>query len=795
MAGYIRNRREAPGSKEGALFIRGQDGGLILSNDLAHELKNMHTADEGTLRSVWGPAVYVPLKKNLALTGPSDVTLRGGTQPPSALNFQGVASSVASVVIPELASPDNYTPVYGKRQHGIHHATLQNGERDVLLLHTGAELWEFRGWGRDWRRLISVPAGPHGVKGTLRDDDASRFPTQFETVGNGVVIVPQDSRAYFYDGEIIAPLGFSEKPASPTPLGPDNSTGLNDAISGDDNDEVLGINDTGYAHSGLWACKEKFNPSGMEYGFGLCRVGTTNPYLTGVDGSVFEDGLIDPGEWRCRAQYIDVFGNLSAPSDPSDPATTSRQGTMVKLSGKAAFIDAKGKKKPMAVENTKLQLAWTGIPTGPEHCIARMLYRTKDLVNSGDAKYYALPQNASATLSALATLNDNVCTIYPDNMADGFLGAELLDVVPVPQFRLCRSAFGRLFIGNLLSDEGKIMFSQPGAWGTFKRGDVIFPDASGGEITGMWRCTKGLLAFTSTSTFLINAGSGPDDFSVAPISQEIGCEAPNSIQTLEDGRVIWLGRSGFYSFDGTQIASESSALRRLFKRLTVARFRQACSAFDPTSGEYRCWVSSNGSTENDLCLIMRSNKWRTRTDVLPRDVCVTDDPRGYMLAAGSVSDDAANRDGVYLLDHAVSPLDTNLRAATDSREALIETVWLQGYESKKKETIPSVFLWFRESDTSSVSVEVMRDWREDIVETVETARFSTVDRPPVWGDAVLGGLDDKFRRRRPYWNRVQIYLPSSEVFKLRIRGTGFWEFIGLSFDMSPRTFGNAQLPG
>jgi hypothetical protein len=166
-----------------------------------------------------------------------------------------------------------------------------------------------------------------------------------------------------------------------------------------------------------------------------------------------------------------------------------------------------------------------------------------------------------------------------------------------------------------------------------------------------------------------------------------------------------------------------------------------------------------------------------------------------MLAAGSVSDDAANRDGVYLLDHAVSPLDTNLRAATDSREALIETVWLQGYESKKKETIPSVFLWFRESDTSSVSVEVMRDWREDIVETVETARFSTVDRPPVWGDAVLGGLDDKFRRRRPYWNRVQIYLPSSEVFKLRIRGTGFWEFIGLSFDMSPRTFGNAQLPG
>ena len=179
MAGYIRNRREVPSGKQGALFIRGQDDGLILSNELAHELKNMYTADEGTLQSVWGPTPFVPMSKSLVptlepgelATGRLDRPIKEGERPPSCGRFLGDSDSLPTSYPPELLDSDLDYPIYGRQQHGIHHAILQNGERDILILHTGGELWEFRGWYQNWRRLISVPASSHGVSGVLQDDD------------------------------------------------------------------------------------------------------------------------------------------------------------------------------------------------------------------------------------------------------------------------------------------------------------------------------------------------------------------------------------------------------------------------------------------------------------------------------------------------------------------------------------------------------------------------------------------------------------------------------------------------
>ena len=89
----------------------------------------------------------------------------------------------------------------------------------------------------------------------------------------------------------------------------------------------------------------------------------------------------------------------------------------------------------------------------------------------------------------------------------------------------------------------------------------------------------------------------------------------------------------------------------------------------------------------------------------------------------------------------------------------------------------------------------MRDWSERVIETLESKRYSTIGSTAVWGETALGESDQEFRDRRPYWTRAQIYLPSSETYKFRISGSGFWEFMGISFDESPRFFGGAQLQG
>ena len=153
---YYKNRREVPPGKDGALFLRGQDDGLILPDDIAQEVINMVATDDGTLLTVAGPVAYVPVKTKLVNSANGATLSSVGTRPRSAKNFQDDEELSA---IPELRSCEPTTPVYGKRQHGIFHALLQNGERDVLLLHTGGELWEFRGWNRNWRRLLSNPAG------------------------------------------------------------------------------------------------------------------------------------------------------------------------------------------------------------------------------------------------------------------------------------------------------------------------------------------------------------------------------------------------------------------------------------------------------------------------------------------------------------------------------------------------------------------------------------------------------------------------------------------------------------
>ena len=137
-----------------------------------------------------------------------------------------------------------------------------------------------------------------------------------------------------------------------------------------------------------------------------------------------------------------------------------------------------------------MQVAWTGVPTGPDHCVGRIIYRTKDLVNSGDIKFYELPLNAASVATGFATLPDNVTTVYPDNIPDSFLALPIQEFVPVPKFKLCQIAFGRLWIGNIEGSEGMIRPSMPGQWGTFKKNEELYPDPAGGEITGMRRCDR-----------------------------------------------------------------------------------------------------------------------------------------------------------------------------------------------------------------------------------------------------------------------------------------------------------------
>ena len=160
-----------------------------------------------------------------------------------------------------------------------------------------------------------------------------------------------------------------------------------------------------------------------------------------------------------------------------------------------------------------------------------------------------------------------------------------------------------------------------------------------------------------------------------------------------------------------------------------------------------------------------------------------------MLVGGHLPGDVG-RSGVYLLDHDASPDVPSVPAVKD-REALVETGWLEAADSDKAKTSYVVYLWLRETENTALTIEVLRNWREEVVDVATVARYSEKDIPDFWATTKLGA--GTWRDKRPFWTRAAIHVPSAESVKFRIRGTGGWEFVGIQIKMAPRYYGGAQV--
>ena len=736
--------------------IRMESGKFIPAEGLGAVVENFYPTREGTLRTVWGPIPIVP-----------DYTV----SPPNAPDVQPplIAGDAGSTGVP---------PRYG-RVHGIHHAVLAG--RDILLAHVGSQIWEYRGWLRSWVALIG-PA-PSGAEFTATfptdgsDRNAAGWPTQFETLPNGIVIVPRRSRAFFYDGDVVVPLGYAVVPGAPQPHGPNTSGTAFDEQNAD-----------GYTHDA-----RKGHDSAMHEAFRVCRIGTTTnssalntSFITASSTTVLNDsvlgGWLEAGEFRCKRQWIDRHSNLSPLSPASDEVRLAYQVATQLVGGPADSL--------ISTDLVRKQIAWSALTPGPDGTIGQILYRTMDLKNSGNAGYHELPQDAAGNAQAFATIPDNQTPLYTDNIPDVWLGAAPVEPVAVPLFRLCRQAFSRLFIAY----NGALRWSMVGRWGTFLKDDILYPDPSAAEITGFLKVAGGLLVFTVRSTYLITPNDTGEGFRSAVVSPTIGCVAPNSAQVLPSGEPIWLAQQGFYVFSEGRVLPVYQEIDRYVRRFTPGRVKAAVSAIDQITREYRCWVSLDGDTENTHCFCFQGQGWTHRTDVQASCVAVTQDRRSYMIAGGEVPKLASTGSfiGVWVLDHESQYFQTD----NDAREAIIETSWLNSTLSDIRRTTYKVLLWFVETSNTTLSVEVLRDWRNDVRETPTVPRYPTDDIPAFFGTVRYDSSDTnaKWRRRRPYYTKAEVLVSSAEVVKFRIRGTGMWEFIGLKVMDAPRNAGGHRIP-
>lgn len=751
-------------AKSGPYALRVENGQLLSGQDTASVISNMVPTEEGTLRSIHGPCPY-------------QVTY--GQEFPVGTPY-----------------------AYPGQMHGIGHGLIRGGERDVLLVHSGSRILVHQGFRRSWSTLL----GSGGlIAAEMADDARPRAPTQFEFVPNGVVIVPQQASAYFYDGDEILPLGYSSAPAPPNPIGPRSSLTLENQIDTGPNYEKPGLNDNDYAFDAQYG-----STTGMNPWFGVCRVGTverfpgatvdpaaSTPY--GVAAATTSGQLLD-GRVRAAVQWIDRWGNLSPLSGRSAAVHFDLQRSRTYDAFNTQWNSAK---PDLALK----QIAWSGIQPGPTGTIGRILCRTRDELHSGTDELFEVPDYAAEGLFGFATIPDNVCNVYPDNIPDAWLIRKPVSPVPVGKFRLVRLAFGRLWAGNFQGDPGRIHPSMPGRWGTFLEHEEMYPDSQGKGVTGMWRCDAGLLVCSESATYLIApAVDSFNGFQSRTLSTTAGCVAPSSFATLPDGLTVWLGREGFYGFrsggkEGPQLLPVSdNALAYLLRSRNHGRCVQACAIVDPRTKEYRCWLPVNGSRTNNLCLVFDGKGWRRRDDIEAAAVCVTNDHRGYVLAAGRSTDSVGTvADGVWVQDHQAR------HYVPAAHVSVVETAWMAAARSHERHSPLTISLWIRETRKGALtSIEAMRDWRETPVVQSHTTFTCYTEQaaPPFWGTAVLNdstsdgtakGTPNTYVRRRPLWKRVDLFLPSCESFRLRITGSR-WDFVGFQVDETPQPQGGAQVP-
>lgn len=643
--------------------------------------------------------------------------------------------------------------VYGN-MHGIFHARLERstGVQDVTLIHTGASIYYHRGWERtDPLKLLIGPIGSGAqLEVELTDNNRPQFPTQFELTDRGIVIIPQNrERAYFFDGDTVLPLGYDQTPAPPNAFGPET------AKSTEPNRSGYSVDRSQFEHT---------YTLNRDFGFG--RIGTLEPYTyDNVQG-----GRLIMGSYQGAVQWLDYFGNLSPISPRSNEVVLSSQ----KITNRIP-------------DSLLKHIVWLGLDKGPAGTVSRRLLRTRDTKNSGTNALFIVPGNVGfGTISAEANVPDNYSTVWPDNTPDAWLVAEAPQVIPVPIFKLGRFGMNRFWIANTDDQPGAVIPSMAGRYGTFARNTALYPDPKGGEITGLWSTTGGLMVFTQTSVYLITPNDSGEGFRASALSVDIGCVAPSSIASMADGSVVWLGREGFYRYAGGQLGLISEDIRSTIERINWTRAKGACAIFEPVTREYRCWIPLDASSTNQLGVIYDGTGFRTRYGEKLRSVCVTRDNRKYTLGAGQGRSSTGFDQGVWVLDH-----ETEAREVS-GRNYVIETSWMEWGRSRTRKSPKTIYLGLRESFNGTGTIEVYRDWREGstpaYTDSLNTTLHSPEDPPPFWKAAKLGD-GEEWGKNRPFWKRVDIDIPSCEVYKIIIKTSDPIEFIGLAMDEEPKSGG------
>jgi hypothetical protein len=328
-----------------------------------------------------------------------------------------------------------------------------------------------------------------------------------------------------------------------------------------------------------------------------------------------------------------------------------------------------------------------------------------------------------------------------------------------------------------------VYVSQPGYPGTFPFDQIVTPDKDGAQVTAVASHGGRLIAFTESS--VVDITGGPE--TEVTMSRGIGCAAPQSIQALPDGMLVWLSRDGFYGWrPGAGIAHLSVGIhRRLRDGLAKGAMSRAVAIVDPESREYRCAVTPAGDSFNSLMFCFDGQGFREiKLGLDVWDMCLTDDARRYVLMSGQTARSDPYGHDVYVADH--EPQDF----INADRTHVFRSAWLRGDDTALKPIhVHNLYVGMVDESDESIDVNIYSNGSHaPDADSPRKVKAVGVGIEDLTGAAIIGTA--KAHARRLYWRRVPVGLQSIHTWAFELTSTKPFHIAALAFQTSFATMGD-----
>ena len=366
--------------------------------------------------------------------------------------------------------------------------------------------------------------------------------------------------------------------------------------------------------------------------------------------------------FQYKITYVNERGQESAPSMSSSLAIIENGSN----SEKNRAAHGKG-------------LVGVDIPLGPKECVARRIYRTRNLYSSAGNLYSVGDQQSFYFLDEI---QDNMTTTYIDAKPDTSLG-ELLETRDLGNFPP-GSKFLAVFKNTMFvagSSLNEIKYSAPLFPEVFPEDNIInVGDDDGGQIMGMRATKNALIVFKQRGIYLVK-GTPSSGFQSFTLNKDVGCIAPNSIAEVPGLGLMFLSESSIYLLEGalentgtpTAVVEVGREIPEILETINKSAAIRSSATVYQKDKEYWLSVPTIGSSKNNLCLIYHYEigSWSIRRHFPADCMITTQDHRGYLIMGSNdvqnesragllVYTRGSNKKGSITLARTVTSYDDNL---------------------------------------------------------------------------------------------------------------------------------------